>query len=102
MGWIRRALPKVIGTDSGLPEGSTVVLEVVGPHAFVQSVRVGAEGRGERLSEVPADPTVRLSLGTEAFTRRACGRWPVEATPVEITGDAAAAQAVLTALAITP
>jgi len=100
--WIRRALAKVIGTDAGLPEGSTVVIEVVGPHGFADAVRVGAEGRGERLSEVPVDPTVRLTLGTEAFTRRACGRWSVEATPVEVTGDAAAGQAVLTALTITP
>jgi uncharacterized protein (TIGR03083 family) len=100
--WIRRALPRVLGVDAGLEPGTTVVIEVEGPHGFVQALGVDSDGQGEVLERVPEEPTVRLRLATEAFTRRACGRWPVEATPVAVEGDEQAARAVLAALAITP
>ena len=83
VGWIRKALAKVVGADAGLPEGVDRG-DRGGRAARVHPRRCGSAPRAAAngCADVPADPTVRLSMGTEAFTRRACGRWPVEATPV--------------------
>ena len=59
-------------SGSAPPAGTTVVLEIAGhaPYAFT----VDENGRGERLTDLPADPTVRLQTDRESFIVLAGGR----------------------------
>ncbi len=73
------AMPFVVGKKAGAPDGATVVFEVTGPTPATLAVRV-ADGRAKPVAQAPAEPTVRLTMDTEAFTRLGCGRWdPKEA-----------------------
>lgn len=76
-------------TEAELSPGESVRIEVTGPHP--RKVVIGTE---------PA--TVTLTMDTEAFTRRGCGRIPVERTPAQIHGDADLGRRVVELLAITP
>lgn len=84
------AMPFVVGKKAGAPDGSTVVFDVAGAAGGTYAVGVGA-GRAKRLDDVPGDPTVRLSMPVEAFTRLGCGRWDPEQAvregQVRIDGD---------------
>lgn len=85
---IAGAMPFVVGKKVGPPDGTTVVLEVIGPVA--ETIPVGISGgRGERLSDVPDDPTVRLRMDLATFNRLGCGRGDPSAlaSDVEIAGD---------------
>jgi uncharacterized protein (TIGR03083 family) len=65
------AMPYVVGKKVGAPDGTTVVIDVDG----FEPVAVGVEGkRANRLDQVPAEPTVRLSMDLETFNRLCCGR----------------------------
>lgn len=46
--------------------------------------------------------TTSITLSTEAFTRRAGGRWSVERTPHSVAGDPQIARRVMEALPVTP
>mgnify|MGYP001796081426 CR=1 FL=1 len=120
-----RLLPKLVAKGASLEPGSCVVIEVTGPVAAHQGVRVeldqqgrlrghamfggqvgdtgsgydpgtGTEGSAEHLES----PTT-ISLSTEAFTRRAAGRRSVRDAAYTLTGDAAIAQRLLEALVAT-
>jgi hypothetical protein len=82
------AIPFVVGKKAGAPDGSTVVVDVAGHEPFA----VGVDGkRANRMSEVPADPTVRLKMDLSTFNRLCCGRGDVAqlAESVQIEGDEA-------------
>ena len=76
------------------------MLEVAGhaPCAFT----VNENGRGERLTEPPADPTVTLQTDRESFIVLAGGRRTPEPGAVSVTGDAELGQRILDTLAVTP
>ena len=59
-------------------------------------------GRGERLTDVPADPTVSLQTDRESFIVLAGGRRTPEPGAVGVTGDTDLGQRILDTLAVTP
>jgi uncharacterized protein (TIGR03083 family) len=94
LGRVPKALPYVVGKKAGAPDGSTVVFEVEGTvHA------VGVDGRAALLAEVPAAPTVCLTLDRRTFGRLAGGRWSGDRArtegSVQIEGDADLAHRIL-------
>jgi hypothetical protein len=84
------AMPFVVGKKVAPPDGSTVVFSVTGalPREFAILV---LDRRASLFDEIPADPTVRLTLDWVTFKRLACGRvdpvLSVEANEVQIQGD---------------
>ena len=98
--YLAESLGFVLAKRVGAPAGTTVALEVAGsnPVAFT----VNEAGRGERLGEVPAEPTVGLSCDRETFIVVAGGRRDPEPGAMAVTGDATLAQRLLDALAVTP
>ncbi len=90
----------VVAKRVGAPVGTTVVVEIAGsaPLAFT----VNENGRGEQLTEIPADPTVRVVTDREAFIVLAGGRRTPEPGSVVVTGDAMLGQKILDTLAVTP
>ena len=92
------AMPFVVGKKAGAHEGSTVVFDVTGETSGTLVVAV-REGRAKPTSEVPDNPTVRLTMNVEAFTRLGCGRWsPREAIDngdVRIDGDRALGERIV-------
>ena len=90
------ALPFVVGKKVAPPDGTTVVFEVTGPAGG--TVAVGKDGkRANRLDEVPADPTVRLTMDLETFNCLCTGRGdPAElADKVSIEGDQALGKTIV-------
>lgn len=94
------ALPFVVGKQAAAPDGSTVVFDLTGPSA--RRVAIGVDGRAALLDEVPPDPTVTLSLTTEAFWCLGGGRWAPDEVlgrgAVTLAGDRALGEAVVRAL----
>jgi uncharacterized protein (TIGR03083 family) len=85
-------------------EGQTVVFEVGSPgETFAFGV---AGGRGTKLEQIPAEPTVRVSMDGEAYLRLGTGRLrPDDAEKAErlrITGDRDLAMRVLSGMNFTP
>jgi uncharacterized protein (TIGR03083 family) len=92
---------------AGVPVGETVVVEVRGPVAARQAVRVlEVDGRRRGVpAEVPdEDALCVLLLGTREFGRLAAGRLPVvgQGWDWDASGDAATASRLLEHLAMTP
>lgn len=85
---IARALPAMI--EAELAPGQSVHIEVTGAQAC--TITAGAS----------APPTTTLTMDTEAFTRRGCGRIAAANTPATITGDETLGRRVLDVLAMTP
>ena len=89
-GMIADAMPFVIGKKVAPPDGTTVVFNVTGavPREFAIVVE---GGRAKLMEEIPAKPTVRLTMDGVCFERVACGRvdpkLAVEAGEVRIAGD---------------
>jgi uncharacterized protein (TIGR03083 family) len=76
------------------PDGSVVRLEITEPFPFTRVVAMDAE---------PTDsPSVTLRMDVSTYTSLAAGRIPVATAPVEVSGDAALAAAVLADMIITP
>jgi len=101
------AVPAVLARDVHAPVGTSVVVEVTGEVVGSVGARVEAgEGgipRGVAVDPAEvAEPTARITLTTEAITRRGAGRRSVADTPYAASGDLALAAALLEALAITP
>ena len=83
-------MPYVVGKKAQAADGATVTFEVTGPAG--QVIPIGMDGsRARVLDQVPAQPTVRLTMDAETFACLGCGRWkPAKALAsgqVAITGD---------------
>lgn len=96
------AMPFVVGRKAQAPDGSTVVFEVTG--AAGQTISVAVEDKRAKMLEAPpADPTVRLVMDVETFTRLGCGRWEPEASleagKVQIEGDRALGETIVKQMA---
>lgn len=90
----------VVAKKAGAPAGTTAVLAVEGsaPIAFA----VNDAGRGERLHDVPDQPTLTLRCDRESFIVLAGGRRAPALGAVTIEGDQSLGQQVLDAMATTP
>lgn len=97
---LAESLGYVLAKRLGAPAGTSVVLEMEGSPPFAYAVNDA--GRGERLGDVPAAPTVRLRMDREAFIRLAGGRCEPEPGTVHVEGDHDLSQRLLDALATTP
>ena len=95
--YLLESLGVVVAKRAGCPAGTSVVVEVdgVGTHA----VLVDDNGRAQTI-EPPADPTVHLAMDVAEHTQLAGGR--ARPTGIRVAGDAAVAEQVLAAMAVTP
>ncbi|MFN8192944.1 MAG: maleylpyruvate isomerase family mycothiol-dependent enzyme [Nocardioidaceae bacterium] len=98
--YLAESLPMVVAKRVGAPAGTTVVLRMPGSRPL--SVRVNTEGRGVRVPEVPADPTVRISTDRETFVCLAGGRRAPAPGEVGLDGDQELGHRILDAMAVTP
>lgn len=98
--YLAEAFGFVLAKKAAAPPGTTAVLEVEGsaPYAFA----VNEQGRGERLAEPPAAPTVRLSMDRETFIVLAGGRRPAAPGAVRVEGDPALGERLVGVMATTP
>ncbi len=97
-----RGLGFVVGKRVAPPAGTTVVLDVTGPHPVHAAVQVGADGRAAPLGADPAEATVTLRMDLDGFVRLAGGRCRPSDVPVEVSGDQELGARVLGSLAMTP
>ena len=83
--YLAESLGLVLAKRAAAPPGTTAVLDVAGsaPAAF----RVTDARRGERLPEVPTDPTVVLATDRETFVLLAGGRRRPGDAGVRVSGD---------------
>ena len=103
---IVRAAGYLVGKKAGAPAGSSVRIELTGPVARRVDVSV-ADGRARVVEALDGDPTATVTLGSNAFTRLACGR----VAPADVAGgafggwtadgDSGLAQRVVDTLAVT-
>jgi len=98
--YLAESLGMVLGKRVAAAPGTTAVLRVDGhePKAFV----VDKSGRGVRLDDLPADPTVELAMDRESFIVLAGGRRTPEPGAVRIDGDEDLGRRILESLAVTP
>ncbi len=90
----------VVGKRVAPPAGTTAVLAVEGSPTV--AVEVGADGRAQRLAEVPAEATVSLRMDRETFVVLAGGRRTPAEGAVVIEGDADLGVRIVDLLATTP
>lgn len=98
--YLAESLGFVLGKKVGAPAGTTLVLHMDGSEPF--AFEINDAGRGERLPEPPADPTVTLRMDRESFIRLAGGRCDPEPGAVAVEGDRELGERVLASLATTP
>jgi len=98
--YLAESLGYVLVKKVGATPGTSLVLDMAGsdPFAFV----VNDAGRGERLAEQPAEPSVTLRMDRESFIRLAGGRCDAEPGAVTIEGDQDLGARVVSSLATTP
>lgn len=98
--YLVEGLGYVIAKKAGAAPGSTVVVDVGGsePAAFT----VNDAGRGERLAELSADPTVTLRMDRESFVVLSGGRRSPQPGAVTVEGDRELGQRIVAQLATTP
>lgn len=89
----------VLGKKVGAPAGTVAVLTLEGSDPVAWTVNDA--GRGERLPEVPEDPTVSLSMDRESFICLAGGRRPAPGA-VRISGDETLGEQIVANLTTTP
>ena len=102
---LTQALPYVVGRQAGAPDGTSVRWHL--EDGQVRELGVAVEGgRGRALEEVPADPTVTISLHTETLWRlgagRVAGAEALRTGLVEIGGDAEIGRRILDCMNIVP
>lgn len=103
---IVRAIGYIVGKKAGAPAGSSVTLALTGPVERVLHVAV-VDGRARAVAELSGPPTATIRLGSNAFTRLACGRVdPSEVLAgamggIELAGDSDLGRQVATNLAFT-
>ena len=95
MVWARRA---------GAPVGSSLVVATTGPGiSLTAAVATQADGRARPVApDATAEPTVRLTTGFGNLVALMCGRSNADPGGVRMDGDAALAERVIAALAVTP
>ena len=98
--YLAESLGFVVAKKVGAPPGTTVVLEMAGSAPFVFTVNEA--GRGERLTETPAEPHVTLRTDRESFIVLAGGRRAPVPGAVEIAGDRTLGQQIVDRLTTTP
>jgi uncharacterized protein (TIGR03083 family) len=98
--YLSESLGMVLARRVGAPAGTTVVLELEGsdPVAF----GVTDSRRGEQLTEVPDEPTGRLSMDRESFILLAGGRRAPEPGAIRLDGDDELGNRIIDTLAVTP
>lgn len=100
------AMPYVLGKRVKPPAGTVVRWNVTGPVPLDLAIRVGDDGRAQRLDAAPTPsedgPVLTLSMDTETFTVLAAGRRTRDALDLTIDGDEALARTVLDAMTVTP
>jgi uncharacterized protein (TIGR03083 family) len=91
------ALPFVTGKKAEAADGATVVFRISGPEG--RTVCIGVEDRRAKEIELPADPSVVLTLDVETFTCLCCGRRSpeqvIEAGKVGLEGDQVLGQTIV-------
>jgi uncharacterized protein (TIGR03083 family) len=87
------ALGYVVGKRAGAPPGSRVRFELTGPMARRVDVEVG--DRARVVDALTGDPTVTLTLSGHLFTRL-CGGRGADPAAVEVDGDPALGEAIVT------
>ena len=98
--YLAESLGYVVAKRAGAPAGTTAVLDLEGSEPF--AFAVNDAGRGERLEEAPAAPTVTLRMDREAFIRLAGGRCEPEPGTVSVEGDQDLGRRIVDLLATTP
>jgi uncharacterized protein (TIGR03083 family) len=98
--YLSEAFGYVVAKRAAAPAGTTAVLVVDGSPSI--AVEVDDSGRGRRLPEEPAEPTVRLAMDRETFIVAAGGRRAADVDAVTISGDEALGARILAQLATTP
>lgn len=90
----------VLAKKAQAPAGTTAVLRVEGsePMAFA----VDDNGRGRRLDQLPEAPTVSLAMDRETFLVLAGGRRAAGPDDVEVAGDEALGERLVSLMATTP
>jgi uncharacterized protein (TIGR03083 family) len=89
------ALGYVVGKRAGAPPGSRVRFELTGPMARRVDVEVG--DRARVVDALAGDPTVTLTLPGHVFARL-CGGRGADPAAVEVDGDTALGEAIVTHL----
>jgi uncharacterized protein (TIGR03083 family) len=102
VGVFARSLGYVVGKRVGAAPGTSVVLDVSGPHPVHAAVAVGDDGRAAPLPEDPAEPTVALRMDLQTYVVLSGGRRRPEDVDVSFKGDADLGCRVLEAMAVTP
>jgi uncharacterized protein (TIGR03083 family) len=96
------SLPYVVGKKAKAPAGTTVVVNVTGPNAYVIAAGVGDDRRGFAIAEPPTDPTVTLTLEFESWIILSGGRRTPDQVDVKVDGDEELGQQILENLGVTP
>jgi uncharacterized protein (TIGR03083 family) len=94
-------LPRVVAKLAAAPPGSVVRFTVHGDIQFDLAVSVDGSGRGHPAAAEDG-ATATLAMSWETFTRLAAGRIAPDAAAVQVSGDRALADRVLSHFAVTP
>lgn len=94
-------------TEADMPDQSARTVVVTGANsgiglAAARAFAVNDAGRGVRLPDVPAAPTVLLRMEREALIRLAGGRCEPDPGTVEVVGEEELGRRILDTMATTP
>ncbi len=94
------AMGFAVGKRAGAPDGSSVTFDLID---LDRRIHVVVDGRAAVVDALDGPATVTLRLGTHAFSRLAGGRATLAELddPIEIDGDAALGEQILTRMAYT-
>jgi uncharacterized protein (TIGR03083 family) len=98
--YLSESLGMVVAKRVGAQPGTSVVLQLEGSAPVAYGVNDSA--RGERVAEVPDEPTVRLSMDRESFILLAGGRRSPDPGAIRIDGDEQLGKRIIDTLAVTP
>ena len=97
------ALPLIIAREAKAPAGTAVKWYIVGEPDTNVTVHVDDEARGELSPESGfPHPDVTITVSLEVLQLLFCGRRESQAVTVNVQGDVALAERVISALPVTP